>query len=118
MNVHFLRLVQPLILFWDLLSLNASIILCQFFLNPFVEEYQLEYMRFWILLNAFWLIIVFLGGLYKESSISKFESFSRLTMHAFAYWIILCVSYLYFARQHAISRFFIAEVLVCYGTLL
>lgn len=115
MNARFSRLIQPLILFMDVIVLNGSIMLGQIILDSFPEESQVEYTRFWILLNTFWLVVTWLVNLYKENSITSFESFLRLTMHAFIYWLILSVSYLYFAHQFELSRFFIAIVFLCYG---
>lgn len=90
-------------------------VLCQLFLNVFDEESQVEYVRYWFLLNIFWLIVAWLSDVYIESSISTFESFSRQTMQAFVYWLILSVSYLFFAQQYELSRLFIALVFLGFG---
>jgi putative colanic acid biosynthesis UDP-glucose lipid carrier transferase len=59
-----------------------------------------------------------MGNVYYQKYILLFETSSRRTMHAYGYWLILIMIYLYFAHQYTISRLFIGFVLFSYGVLL
>ncbi len=118
MNSRFLRLIQTSLFCLDLLSINLSVIVCLLWLNTVPANLNPEYGYFWIWLNAAWLIVTWVGHVYHEKYILSFEIFSRRTMHAYFYWLVLLMFYLYFTHQFVLSRVFIATVLITQGLLL
>lgn len=118
MNTHFLRMIQAFVLFLDLLFLNASLLLSDLLFNVIDADNSSAYLLFWIWLNLSWLLITWIRSVYHERHIFSFESLSRRTMHAYCYWLVLVLIYLFFARQFELSRLFIAVALTSYGVLL
>lgn len=118
MNTRFLRLIQACAFCMDLLTLNISDALCKLWLHVPPKIYDLEYTRFWILMNISWLLTTWIIGVYSEKYISSFEAFCRRTTQAYLYWLIFIILYLFFTHQYALSRIFIAAVLVTHGSLL
>ncbi|GAC1449572.1 MAG: undecaprenyl-phosphate glucose phosphotransferase [Chitinophagaceae bacterium] len=118
MNNRFLRLIQICVFSLDFLCLNFIVVLLQFKLHRIDETYSLEYLRFWIWLNASWVLIAWAGKVYDEKHITSFENFSKRTMQAYSYWLVLLMLYLFFTHQYALSRMFIGVVLICQGIML
>lgn len=118
MNNRFLRLIQFCVLSLDLLSLNMLVLFSQFWMHRINEVYSLDYARFWIWLNASWIVVAWASNLYYEKHITSFETFSKRTMHTYCYWLILLMLYLFFTRQYGLSRLFIAIILVSQGVML
>lgn len=118
MNTRFLRLVQLSVFGLDLIALNILILLLQWGMPRVQTSGSLEYAQFWMWLNASWLIVTIVGNLYNEKYIASFEVFSRRTMHAYFYWLILVLVYLFFTRQLELSRLYILFVLTSQGGML
>jgi putative colanic acid biosynthesis UDP-glucose lipid carrier transferase len=57
-------------------------------------------------LNVVWFVITWIKNLYQPKYILSFETFSRETLRAYAYFVVLAVLYLYFERRVRISRMF------------
>lgn len=115
MNIHLQNLIQSSILVLDLLFLNLSIALCQLWINPTEGEFYVEYVRFWVLLNIFWLAVTWFGNVYHIGVAFTFERFSRYTMRGYFYWLILDMFYLFFLQQYILSRLFVVSVFCCFG---
>ncbi|MEJ7736461.1 MAG: undecaprenyl-phosphate glucose phosphotransferase [Chitinophagaceae bacterium] len=118
MNNRFLRLIQVCVLTLDLLTLNLLVILSQSWMERVNGAYSLEYARFWVWLNASWILVTWLSNLYYEKHIISFENFSRRSMHAYFYWVVLLMMYLFFTHQFGLSRLFIAIIFMCQGIML
>src|SRR5688572_13540119 len=118
MNIHLHRLIGTIMLFLDLVFLNLAVIICILYIKTFEPVFQVEYDRFWILLNVFWILVSWVLNIYSEKTILNFEDFCRFTMHAFFYWVILDLFYLFFAHQYVLSRYFIAVAFGLFGLFL
>lgn len=118
MNTRFLHIVQACVFCLDLLSLNLAGMLCRWWLQVPSKTHEVEYLNFWIWLNIGWLSVAWLVNVYSGKYIFSFVDFSRKTMHAYLYWFILIMVYLFFTREYVLSRFFIGAVFFGYGILL
>jgi putative colanic acid biosynthesis UDP-glucose lipid carrier transferase len=118
MNKPFLQLISVGVLLIDLTMLNSSMALSELFFNAINERSGMAYWTFWIGLNISWIIVTWIVNVYDTKNVLHFEAFARRTMHAWSYWLILVMLYLFFGRQLILSRLFIATSLVGYGVLL
>ncbi|HMI59963.1 MAG TPA: undecaprenyl-phosphate glucose phosphotransferase [Puia sp.] len=118
MNKPFLQLISVGVLLLDLTMLNSSMALCELFFHAINERSGMAYWIFWIGLNISWIIVTWIVNVYDTKNILHFEAFARRTMHAWCYWLILVMLYLFFARQFLLSRLFIAASMIGYGVLL
>ncbi|MEO7312952.1 MAG: undecaprenyl-phosphate glucose phosphotransferase [Chitinophagaceae bacterium] len=112
MNSRFLRHLQLSLLTLDFLCINAVYFITQYF---FSKELLIvnasEYSYFIMLLNLAWLLVSLGGNIYQGKHIMSFEAFTRYSMYAYLYFLILNVLYLFFFHQFIISRVFITVVL-------
>jgi len=103
-----LRLTRLVFIGLDLLILNLMLFIGRFWFDDYIpEKYNIEYYELTAFLNITWLTISWIKNLYQKKHISSFEVFCRETMHAYAYFIVLSILYLYFYRKTEISRLFI-----------
>lgn len=100
--------LQILLLSIDLLSLNLVFIITLFFFDKSLSfQYFYPYLPYWFYQNLFWLLLVTLLRLYSESTIVKFENFTKRTAQVVILWVILNLCFLVFSRQIQFSRLFI-----------
>ena len=118
MNNRFSRLIQSVILCFDIVTLNALAILVWNNLGDINRHYRTLYLYFWIVINASWLIISWMSRLYDRKRITSFEALLRGTTRNYFYWIVLVVFYLFFAHNYELSRIYVAIVLAGYSVLL
>jgi putative colanic acid biosynthesis UDP-glucose lipid carrier transferase len=102
----------------DLLSLNVLFLTFQYLLPRVNDSYGLQYTFFLILLNASWLIVTWVINLYYEKFLISFETFSKRTVRAYFYWLVIALTYLFFTQQTELSRLFTGIVLTGFGCLL
>lgn len=112
MNRRFLRHLQLILGALDLLSINAVFFTSQFlFRSQLSMETYVQYTHFGFFLNIAWFMVTVLGGVYHEKYILSFEMFTKRSIHAFMYFFLLVIFYLYFSHQFMVSRTFIIVVL-------
>lgn len=112
MNKRFLRHLQLILAALDLLSINAVFFTSQFlFRGQLSMENYVQYTHFGFFLNLAWFLTTVLGGIYHEKYILSFEQFTKRSIHAFMYFFLLVIVYLYFSHQFVISQKFIIVVL-------
>ena len=112
MNRRFLRHLQLILAALDLLSINAVFFTSQFlFRNQLSMETYVQYTHFGFFLNIAWFMVTVLGGVYHEKYILSFEGFTKRSIHAFMYFFLLVILYLYFSHQFMVSQTFIIVVL-------
>lgn len=112
MNKRFLRHLQLILAALDLLSINVVFFTSQFlFRDQLSVETYMQYTHFGFFLNLAWFMVTVLGGIYHEKYILSFEQFTKRSVHAFMYFFLLVVFYLYFFHQFVISQKFIIVVL-------
>ena len=105
MNTSFLRFVQMFFIIADLFVLNIIYLLSESFFEENAEsKYYYRYIQFWVVLNWFWITLVFLGGVYQAKYILYFEKFLKQSIRLFGVWAILVLAYLYLPRRIALSQ--------------
>ena len=105
MNSSFLRFVQMFFIIADLFVLNIIYLLSESFFEENAEsKYYYRYIQFWVVLNWFWITLVFLGGVYQAKYILYFEKFLKQSIRLFGVWAILVLAYLYLPRRIALSQ--------------
>ncbi len=112
------RFIRFFIIALDLLSLNVIFLTLQYFLNRVDNNDSLQYTFFLMLLNASWLIVTWVNNLYYEKFLISFEVFSRRTVRAYFYWLVIVLIYLFYTQQNELSRLFTGVVLTGFGCLL
>jgi putative colanic acid biosynthesis UDP-glucose lipid carrier transferase len=118
MNNRFSRLLQFYEITMDFSSLNAVYFISKYLMRDTILLVSAEYSYFWLWLNFAWLLTSWIGHLYGEKAMGSFEMFSRRTIHTYFYWMVLILTYLFFARKLEISRLFIAVVLFSFSVML
>ena len=89
----------------DLFVLNIIYLLSESFFEENAEsKYYYRYIQFWVVLNWFWITLVFLGGVYQAKYILYFEKFLKQSIRLFGVWAILVLAYLYLPRRIALSQ--------------
>ena len=116
MNKRFLPSMQYLLIGLDLLSLNLIYCTaCYYYQEHFIKGLYFEYAFFMLYLNVAWLVIALVINEYGEKNIISFELFSKRSMHAFVYFLLLGNAYLFFSHQFNISRTFTIVVLISFA---
>ncbi|HXB44971.1 MAG TPA: undecaprenyl-phosphate glucose phosphotransferase [Puia sp.] len=119
MNKRSMPSMQMLIAGLDLLSLNLIYCTaCYYFQDHFIRGLYFEYAFFMLYLNLSWLVVAAVINEYSEKSLNSFETFSKRSMKAFIYFVLLSNVYLFFSHQFFISRMFTAVVLISYALAL
>lgn len=118
MNNRFSRLLQFYEIAMDFMSLNAVYFISQHLMRDKITWNSAEYSYFWLWINTAWLLTIWLGHLYSEKTLASFVVFSRRSIHAYFYWIVLILAYLFFSHKLEISRIFVMVILTSHGTML
>ena len=104
MNTRFVRLLEFLIAFVDIISLNAVFLAAiLLFASNLLNQYS-DYVYLLFFFSLAWLIIAFTTNIYKSKDIFSFEFFLKKSIQSVLYFIILIFVYLFFFKQYAISR--------------
>ncbi len=99
MNKQFLRFLQATLFSLDIVILNLVFLICNVLFNEHASsQYSKFLFEYWVLINSFWVIFAWLGGVYAEKSILSFELFSARTMKAYIIWFIFLILYLFFIK--------------------
>jgi Undecaprenyl-phosphate glucose phosphotransferase len=118
MNSRVLHFFQAAFFCLDLISLNIIV----WFFGAFLPDSFIisgsGYTYFWIALNVSWFIVSVSLSLYNDKYLVTYEMFSRRTMKAYVYWLIVVFIYLFISGNLGAYRTYIAIVLCCYGMLL
>ena len=108
MNRQFERYLKITLIALDLITLNLLYLLCQIiFTNRIGFKLMDEYIIYWLISNAFWLILSFFLRTYADKTTISFETFTKRTIQVYLLWIIFIMFYLFFSRELKISRLFI-----------
>lgn len=121
MNKQLLRFLQSTLFILDIIILNLVIIICKILFNvlfnvDILKEHSEAY-KYWILINSFWVIFAWLGGVYAEKSILSFELFSARTVKAYIIWSIFLILFLFFTQEELPlgEKLFIASTILIFG---
>jgi len=113
MNSRFYRSLKLSLAILDFLTINTV-----FFSVDIIFQKQLlitsniEYAYFILYLNTTWITIALIKNIYHERYILSFERFTRVSMHAYTYLILVLMICLFFFRMMQLSRIFIVVVSV------
>jgi len=111
--------MQALLVGLDILSLNAVFCsACYYYQEHFIRGFYSQYAFFIGYLNIIWLSVALIVNEYHEKNIVSFELFSRRSMHAFIYFLLLSIAYLFFSHQFFISRTFTIVVMLSFASAL
>jgi len=117
MNPRLLLFARFLFIGLDILLLNLMLFLGQLLYDSYIpDRYNHEYFQLTIFLNIAWLTSSLIKRPYKPQYITVFETFCRKTMHTYAYFLVLCILYLYFSQKTEISRLFIGAEIIAIAT--
>lgn len=112
MNRYFLKMMQGTLILLDLLAINVGFNTVNYFFNrELTVSAFIEYHNFLYFLNGLWIVISIFCEIYKESNITSFESFSRVSVRAFLFFMAILMFYLFFFHQFVISRMFLVVLL-------
>ncbi len=108
MNKQFKHYLQLSLIVLDFIILNFIFLLSGFFFEEKIAPITANsYTEFWLVLNACWMLIAFTSRTYSDNNIINFENFTRRTVQAYLFWVLIVFFYLFFLRKFEISRFFI-----------
>src|SRR6266487_5447635 len=113
MHKHLFRSTRLLFIGLDIIVLNLVLFLGKLLYDKYIpKRFDMEYYQLVMFLNVAWLAISLIIKPYKPQYISFFETFCRKTMHAYVYFTIICILYLYFYRKPEISRVFMTSEII------
>lgn len=113
MNKRFLKLLKFSYVFLDFCTINLVFILCYFFFRQYnlvTKELEYAYVNFY--LNASWLTAIVITNAYNEADITSFESFTKITIRTFIYFLLFVIVSFFFTKMITLSRVFIFTVLL------
>ncbi len=116
MNRQLERYLQFTLVALDLIALNFFYLICQIIFgkgNDF--NFWNNYILYWSVSNAGWLLLSFFLRAYSEKIILNFEYFTKRTIQVYLIWIIFIMSYLFFSREFSISRLFTIATISSFG---
>lgn len=112
MNNRFVRSLQLSLGVLDFLTINAVFFFTEYlFRKQTLISPNVEYFYFLFFLNAVWLLVAISKNIYHEKYILSFESFSKVSMRAYLYFLSIVIIFLFFFRLILLSRVFITVVL-------
>ncbi len=116
MNRQFERYMQIIFLALDLIALNITFLVCQFFFTKSIQSGATDaYFRYVTIANASWLLLAFFLRTYSSNLILNFESFTKRTVQVYLLWMISVLIYLFFSRELIVSRLFIIATTTGFG---
>jgi putative colanic acid biosysnthesis UDP-glucose lipid carrier transferase len=119
MNKYFLKMMQTALILLDILAINIGFNTVNYlFHKDLMISAFIEYNNFLYYLNGSWIVVSISCKIYKESNITSFEAFSRISVRAFLYFMGFLMLYLFFFRQFIISRMFLTVLLSSISLLL
>ncbi len=116
MNKQLKSYLQKILIALDLAALNIAFFLSRFIFEARIADNSFKsYLEFWMVINAFWVLIAFVCRTYSDSNIINFESFTKRTAQVYLLWLIATLFYLFFSRQFEVSRFFTIVTIIIFG---
>ncbi len=104
--------MQVILIGLDLLVINACFItLALLFRSKSLITALDSYTNFYYFFNLSWISICIVVKVYSEKNVRSFESFARISMNAFLYFMGIVMLYLFFFHLLIISRIFIIVLL-------
>ncbi len=112
MNNRFVRSLQFSLGLLDFVTINAVFFFAEYFFRKkgLITPNE-EYFYLLFSLNAVWLAVAVAKNIYNEKYILSFESFSKVSLQAYLYFLSAVIIFLFFFRLVLLSRIFITVVL-------
>lgn len=112
MNNRFVRSLQFSLGILDFATINAVFFFTEYFFRKqgMITPNE-EYFYLLFSLNAVWLAVAAAKNVYNEKYILSFESFSKVSVQAYLYFLSAVIILLFFMRLILLSRLFITVVL-------
>lgn len=112
MNNRFIRSLQISLGILDFATINAVFFFAEYiFRTQRLITPNPEYFYLLFSLNAVWLAVAAAKNVYNEKYILSFESFSKVSVKAYLYFLSIVIILLFFFRLMLLSRVFITVVL-------
>ena len=119
MNRRFVQFLQFTLGGLDLLVLNAIFFLLRLsFGERILFDTLTNYYIFWVILNACWILLSWLGKVYAQNNILSFELFTKQTMRIYIIWILCLFFYVFISHDLILSRLFVVLTSVIFGVSL
>ena len=96
----------------DFIFINAMFFACEFIFRKhnWIGS-QIEFMYFGFIISASWLVVVLAMGIYNDTYILSFESFTKRTIQGYVVFLLLTIVTVFFLQMMVLTRIFIATVL-------
>src|SRR5436853_2769551 len=108
MNRRFVQFLQFTLGGLDLLVLNTIFFVLRLsFGNRILFDTLTNYYIFWLILNACWILLSWLGKVYAQNNILSFELFTKQTMRIYIIWILSLFFYVFISHDLILSRLFV-----------
>lgn len=115
MNLSFKPFLKILFFLLDLLLLNISFFIAKAFFEESPQSAQyLRYTQFWMIINGFWVLLSWMGEVYKIKNISFFDSFLRVTFKSYGLWVGMTILYLLLPRLINLSSAMVITTVVLF----
>ena len=111
MNQRLATLLRITFVILDILVLNLVFVICQYVFRDVIAQNKVQYTYLWFFSNAAWVAASWATRIYQDTYIYSFEKFSRRTVTAYAYLLVLEMLYLFFNKDAQISRLFLVSIL-------
>lgn len=112
MNSRFVRSLQVSLGILDFATINAVFFFAEyFFRRQGLISPNEEYFYLLFSLNGVWLAVAAAKNVYNEKHILSFESFCKVSLQAYLYFLSVVIILLFFFRFIQLSRIFITVVL-------
>ncbi len=114
MNSRFLRSLQLYLGFLDFIMITAVFFVARFFFRQqsLIGD-EVEYAYFGFFICFAWLAVILIVNIYNKKFVASFEVFTKVTMRAYSYFLLIVIIYLFFFRMIELSRIFLTVVLSC-----
>ena len=96
MNQRLTNLLRFTFVVLDLVVLNLVFLICQYVFRDSIPANKIHYTFLWFFSNVAWIIASWSIGIYQDKYIYFFEKFSKRTVSAYAYLLILEMFYFFF----------------------
>jgi putative colanic acid biosysnthesis UDP-glucose lipid carrier transferase len=111
MNQRLTNLLRVTFIVLDLVVLNLVFLICQYVFQESISSNKVHYTYLWFFSNAAWMVVSWATRIYHDQYIYSFEKFSKKTVSAYAYLLILEMFYFFFNKEADISRLFVLSIL-------
>lgn len=116
MNQRLANLLRISFVILDLVVLNLVFLISRLVFDDHLNsEQDVQYTFLWFVANGAWVAASWVSGIYQDQYIYSFERFAKRTVSAYAYFLGLCMLYLFFNKQADISRLFLITVLASFA---